>query len=555
MATRKRRKKYNRIDTSNKYWYRAKSAVDIIPKPPNRIESKILLKYVCDTYVTQGDLAGKRFGEVMLPWQERIIRWLPHVDEVAIKMGKGSGKSFAVAAIALGLSEMWTAERSHQRGLIVIVAANIESAKIVFGHIHEAIMYDPWSAQRWHPNVSSRSLTNLESGIVIQVIPPKLNRAIGLRPCLVVLDELHEAAEIKGFDDVIRQLVLGSRNWEDAKWVTITTAPPGYGAGYYIDWLNKARAVRDGKVKNNRFLPALFEFPVLQRKDIFFEDQKYWYFGMPSLQKTRRSKGTMLAKTMRQELEDSLNSVDVAGTGDYQSLLSQRLGIEMEERQGKGVTPLALHWKGGILDQKIETEAHQIIATCDPSEGLEDPFAVCLLHDYGDVIVAESRQWVTHMAYKEAIPRLQRVYDKAIESEELKLYETDREIQDDVIDFLKGIVGYPIFGGDAAGLVGWPERFAQQIGQYIPVPQGWQLHAAYREACGAIHAGRLKSYRAPLLEQNVKNLRVEGNRLLKAGATTSSNVSAGKIDGVMALISAIYIRETNLTVDISAMVG
>lgn len=543
--------------TANPQWFDAKKAEDIIAKPPRSSESDDLMYYVGLMKITQGPMHGKRLSEVILPWQERLVRWIPHVAELAVKCGKGSGKSVLVAGIALGMVMRWVATRSHKRGLVVIMAANIDSANIVFGHIYEAILADDHLKNAFKSNARGRSLTHKESGIVIQVIPPRKNRAVGLRPGLLLVDELHEAAAVTEFDDVLRQLILGGQNWPDFTQISITTAPIDRGKGYYVEWLTRARAVRDGKVKNPRLLPALFEFPVLERPDIEPEDEKYWYFGMPSLITRKGGKGTMDASAMRMELDDATQDLNVVGSGAFQNLLSQRLGIEMEERQGGGLTLLAEFWGGNAVN-RIPDIYDGLYVACDPSEGLNDPFAVVTLTVSGRMMYVKSRQWVTQEGYDRAPNVLKRIYDEAIAAGELFVRATDEEIEADVHAYCRSIEARslitPMFGGDALGLAGFKQRFESTLGTYVAVPQNWQLMASFMAAQGAAHAGRLKHLDQPLLSRNVSNLRIEGRQFLKADANIAK-AGIEKIDGTMAMLSAIHMKETQPLVVVESMIG
>ena len=543
--------------TANPQWFNATSSVDMIPVPPDGEASDAALYYVGLTKLTQGPLADRRFGEVVLPWQERIVRWLPHVDEIDIKCGKGSGKSFMVSAIALGMVMQWVSEGSHRRGLVAIMAANVESAKIVFTHIHEAILADSHLEKEFKSNVQSRSLTHIRSGIVIQIIPPMLKRAVGLRPVLLIVDELHEAAKASEFQTALLQLTQGGKNWDDFKRITITTAPPERAEGYYIDWLAMARAVRDGRIDNPRLLPVLFEFPVLQRPDLDPDDEAYWYFGMPSLIMEPGGMGTMDAKAMRDELQDALKKLDIAGTETYQNLLSQRLGIEAEERQGSGLTYLADYWETGRAD-KLPDAGYQLFVALDPSAGLDDPFAMVELRKIGGLFFFHSRQWLTQDGYDKSANVLKRLYDEAIEAGELHLVESSDDIEKEVhaacADLVAAHRDYPLFGGDAAGMAGMAERFRERFGDYMAVPQGWQLMASFEAAVALVHAGRLRHIGQPLLTANVRNLRIMNNRLVKNDGN-AKGVGRDKIDAAMAMLSTIHMAETQPLVSVDAMIG
>lgn len=470
-----------------------------------------------------------------------------------------SGKSAMVAGIALGRVMLWAETGQHRRGLVAVLAANVESAKIVFNHINEAILADPHIKKAFKTNVQARSLTHIESGIVIQVLPPKLNRAVGLRPGLLVVDELHEAARQNEFEEALTQLRQGGKNWRDFCQISITTAPVDKGEGYYVDWLTRARAVRDGKVVNPRLLPALFEFPVLQRPELDIENPKNWFFGMPSLITEPDGPGTMDAEAMQLELQDATQNLDITGTGDYQKVLSQRLGIEAEERQGGGQTLLAEFWDGNVVDI-FPQSFDSVCVAIDPSAGLADPFAVVMLGKIGSAYYAKARQWLTHEAYERSNRGLRRIYDQAIKCGELALSDTADDIAAEALqvaqDFGAQGQGWPIFGGDALGLAGFSEKARNAFGEYKAVPQGWQLMAAFEAAAGAAHSGALKHAGQPLFSANVKNLRIDNGRLRKADASyVGSDKGLEKIDAAMALLSAIHLAENQETVNVAGMIG
>ncbi|WP_171133731.1 MULTISPECIES: terminase large subunit domain-containing protein [unclassified Ruegeria] len=111
-------------------------------------------------------------------------------------LGKGSGKSVSVGAFALGYVMLSSILRINTRGQVVIMAANIEGAKIVFNHVLEAILADDELRPLFRSNAQSKSLTHITSGIVIQIISCSMRNAVGRRPVLLILDELHEMAQL-----------------------------------------------------------------------------------------------------------------------------------------------------------------------------------------------------------------------------------------------------------------------------------------------------------------------------------------------------------------------
>ena len=69
---------------------------------------------------------------------------------------------------------------------------------VVFHHIQEAILADDELRPLFRSNVTAKSLTHETTGIVIQIISCSMKNAVGRRPVLLLLDELHEMADAIG---------------------------------------------------------------------------------------------------------------------------------------------------------------------------------------------------------------------------------------------------------------------------------------------------------------------------------------------------------------------
>jgi len=243
-----------------------------------------------------------------------------------------------------------------------------------------------------------------------------------------------------------------------------------------------------------------------------------------------------------------LTTTDVAGLQAYQNLLSQRLGIEADERQGGGLTLLSEYWDDCKTDALPAFASNAVYIACDPSSGLSDPFATTLMYEVNGVLCVLSRQWLTEEGYSRAPNKLRRIYDQANAARELIVVPSTQypvpsthEIESGVFSYINEIIsragGGATCGGDAAGLSGFKERFESAVWTYEPISQGWQLHAAFERMCGLAFDNQLLHLGQPLLTANVKNLRVDGNKLKKADGGESGQGQA-KIDGVMAMLSA-----------------
>lgn len=549
------------VTTANPGWFNAKEPCDLIPDAVDADGNGLRMVNKAGLFlITQGPHAGRRFREVMLPWQAKVIRktFGDGVQELCLKVGKGSGKTTMVAAITLACVMDWALRGVNTRAHVVAVAANVASADILAQHVIEAVALDEHLRGAFRTYVANRELIHKASGITLKIIPPDLSRAVGLRPALVVTDEIHAAAdESKEFAAVVDQLRRGGMNWPDFLLIGITTAPTRRGKGYYQEWLNRARAVRDGRIVNPRLLPVLFEFPAVERPDLKVDDVAEWWRGMPSLITANNPLGTMHVDALLTELDEAVKDADINGSGKMELLLSQRLGIELTERGG-GITPLSEYWGRQTVAVFPSDIGATVAVAMDPSSGIDDPFAVVITFSLNNVHYCRSYQWLTQEGYKRGNEHMRMVYDKAIASGELSLCSNDLEIQTEVFALCKSLqLRQPMgimCGGDAAGLVGFTQRFEREVTSFYPIKQGWTLYASFEATIGMLHGGRLLHLGQPLLTENIHNLRNEGNRFYKDDGRASGQGFC-KIDGAMALLSSIELLATKKVFDVSTMIG
>ena len=232
-----------------------------------------------------------------------------------------------------------------------------------------------------------------------------------------------------------------------------------------------------------------------------------------------------------------------------------------------GISALADVWKNCLISEEnpaIYRSTPRIAVAVDPSPGINDPAAVALVKQSGSEIFVESRQFLTHGAYDKAPDRIRKVYDHAIKFGELSLHDTPAELESELFLWVRSKLategnGWPLCGGDAAGVAGFSARWESKVGmEYTAVPQGWQLMASWHEASALAHSGMLFHHGAPLLAENVRNLSVKdtgsGSRLVKRDGN-AAGVGWSKIDGAMAMLSAVHLLNSEPETDVSSMIG
>lgn len=535
--------------TANLEWSKAKSAVDLVPRLEIDLTLADRFVTLCGKFtLTQGAAAGKRFEEVMLPWQKAMLHASFQCRETFLVVGKGSGKTVGIAAYAIAFVMLSHIRKINTRGLVAVVASSIPTARVCFDHIQHAILADDELRQQFKSNVQSRSITHISSGITIQILSCSMDAAVGRRPCLLIVDEMHEVSTIANHKPVIDQLRLGGRNWgSDFKTVVISTMPVGKLEGEFARLYNYGCKVRDGKVADNDFLPIMFTFPLLERTDLDPLDESQWFRGMPSLT-TSSQVGTMDSEELRRELEAAAKAEDGDG---FTNLLSQRLGIANNLRDEDAESILHSRWHKCPEASPIVPIGLPVVAGVDMG-GIDDPAALCVLFERGGETYAIINQYLTQAGYKRATDSLRDVYDAAIKVGSLKLFDTIDDLTAAMVEQATQVNNNnrssTVLGGDEHGVSGAKRMFEDAGLTFNSVPQTWVLGAALNALEGIILDRKLHHNHCPLAAENVRNLLIEhlpsGNKRLKKRDAGLSGQGSAKIDGTIALINAVHLLKT-----------
>jgi phage terminase large subunit-like protein len=558
--------------TANPNWQFAEGPTDLIPTtsdPTKRGER--MVRMVGQTLITQGEHAGKRFAEVMMPWQADLVRYTfgqtdakgnREVARVGLLIAKGQGKTVLAAAIALAFVVDSHQRGVNKRGLVLIVAAGIASAGIAFQAIHESVLADEHLREEFKSFTARRALRHVASGIEIRVIPPDLGAAVGLRPVLLLLDEIHQAAvDSKDFSTVIDQARRGGANaGVEFLEIGVTTAPAEKSVGFYSEWVAHMKAVRDGKLQDPSTLPVLYQWPV-ERTELDLGDDTQWWRGCPSLKYSDGDKGTMDATMLRKELLQAQQ--DQVGKS-LELLLSQRMGIEPEQRKTNSKSGLVAMWdQCATLHGRPQNLAKLAIAF-DPSSGVDDLFAVGMATmDADGVVAVRVTQHILQSGFDKVPSTYRAIYQDAINQRELFVHDTYAQMETAILDSVMAETHAAgcsyIYGGDRWGMSGFAVRAQERLGgEFKDVSQGWKLSAALAETEALMSSSLLEHAGTPLLTWNVSNLVLDTTgsvpKFRKADAGLSGQ-GASKIDGAMALLSSVELLGHVQTLDVLTLIG
>ncbi|WP_412554509.1 terminase TerL endonuclease subunit [Shimia sp. MIT1388] len=529
--------------TANPLWMHAPDAQSLVPVLLQNAELADKFIHLCGKFrMTQGQVAGLRLEECWLPWQKDALRASFQVRNSLWILGKGSGKSVSIAAFALGFVMLSANLKINTRGLVAVVAPTIQTARIVFDHVLEAVLSDEELRPMFRTNAQSRSLIHDATGMTIQILSCDMQSAVGKRPNVLILDETHELANISAAPAVVHQLRLGGANWGSSfKMLSISTMPVLAPKGEFKRQLNYAKSVRDGTIKDDDFLPLLFTFPMSERPDLDPLDHNHWWRGMPSL-RTDFQQGTMDADELRRELAEASESDDLES---FSLTLSQRLGIERNENLENAETVLHAEWKNCAKGTPVQTS---YCAVGVDAGGVDDPMAVAIARrpqGNAQALQFHIHQFLTTAGFERATSSMQEVYEEAQASKTLHIFDRVEQCDDAVFDLITQAQPDHV-GGDEHGRAGFTARLREVTGrEFISVPQNWQLSAALASLESRLLDGAIQHNGCPLVASNVENLLVEelasGNRRLKKRDNLLSGQGYMKIDGIIAAINAVSI--------------
>lgn len=190
--------------------------------------------------VNQGEHAGQAFK--VLPWQREFLEQAlaPGVQQAALSIGRGNGKTTLVAALA---SAFIVGPLRQPRAEVPVVAASYAQARIAFEHVQAFLEREFYPRSDWRVTDSLHwsLIEHKPSRARLRVMSSNPKRAHGLAPALIIADEPAQWSEGDGermYSALITSLgkipgsrfvALGTRPRSGAHWFArlLTTDAPG----------------------------------------------------------------------------------------------------------------------------------------------------------------------------------------------------------------------------------------------------------------------------------------------------------------------------------------
>ena len=501
------------------------------------------------------DVPGQpRLKEAAGQWQRDMVRAIfgslvdgeRMVPEVFAMLPKKNSKTTGGAAITLTGLLMNVRPRAE----FIYVGPTQEVADLAFQQTVGMIEADEYLNKRFHVAHHTKTITDRRNKARLKIKTFDMKVVTGSKPAFVLLDELHLMSTINGAGRVIGQIRGGLIPNPEAVLIMITTQSDQPPAGSFKTELQYARGVRDGRIKNGRTLPILYEFPEAMQRDGSWRDPKIWPMVLPNVGKSI---------TVERLIAEYAGAVE-KGDEEERRWASQHLNIEIG---------LALHadrWPG--VDYWVEAAEpgltlESLLARCDVATigidggGLDDllGFAVIGREKITRHWLVWSRAWAHPIVLKRRKEIAETLRDFAADGDLVMCAEPTQDIRE-VVDLCKQVQAsglLPAKEGIGADKLGLPALVDELIaagfdtdangGTITGIGQGGFLNDAIIGTERKLADGTMKHAGQALMRWAVENAKVE----LKGSARAVTKQASGtaKIDPFIAMLNAAKLMSRN----------
>ena len=472
-------------------------------------------------------------------WQRDLVRavfgsWdgeARHIREFFALVPKKNAKTTGGAAIMVTALLM----NRRPRAEFLLVAPTQEVSALAFRQAVGMIEADPVLAAKFHVRDHIRTIVFRPTGAFLKVksFDPKI--VTGSKPAGVLLDELHVIAEAPDADRVIGQLRGGMISQPEAFLLTITTQSERPPAGVFKAELQKARAVRDGRL-TAPLLPLLYEFP----DGMDWRDPTNWRTVTPN-------DGFSITTD---RLVPDWEAAQAAGPEEVRRWASQHLNVEV------GLALKSDGWAGAEYWERQAEPALTLSALMARSEvvtvgidggGLDDLLGFAVLGRERDTgrWLSWNCAWAHPVVLKRRQSEAPKLRDFAAAGE-LRIVERVGQDLDDLVSICAevnaaGLLpekhGIGIDPGNSHAVVDALTAAGFTAEQMAAVSQGWRLGGAIKLTERKLAEGSLVHAGQSLMAWCAGNAKVEpkGNAML----ITKQASGSAKIDPLMATFNAV----------------
>lgn len=497
---------------------------DVVGRPP--------LAEICRPWVT--DFVGAIFGSYDAEQGRRLI------TEYFLCVSKKNSKSSIAAAIMLtALIRNW-----RHSAEFIVVAPTVEIANNSFLPAQDMIAANAELARLFHVQAHYRTITHRTTGAMLKVLAADSDSVGGKKATGILIDELYLFGSKPYAENMFREATGGLASRPEGFIIYLSTQSDEPPAGVFRQKLMYARGVRDGRIKDRRFLPVLYEFP-----------EKMIKSGAHLLPENFRLTNPNLGLSVDQEfLQRELAKAQENGEESVRGFAAKHLNVEVGLALQTNIWPGALFWE----DQGRSMGLDDLLARCEvvtigiDGGGLDDMLAIAVIgrDEASGRWLHWAHAWVHPIVLDRRRSEAARLRDFERDGD-LTIVDYDGQDIEEVADFVEQCESAEVLdriGVDAAGIGSIVDAIVAKgiaFDRIVGISQGWRLVGAIKTLERKLAEHSLEHGAAPLMAWSVSNARVEprGNAIV----ITKQQSGTAKIDALMATFNAVALMAMNPT--------
>lgn len=491
-----------------------------------------LMGEACEPWVL--DLVAALFGSYDPTTRRRMI------TNYFLMVSKKNGKSTIAAGVmltALILNE-------RQSGEFIILAPTKEAADNAYKPLRDMIKADEDLEARFHEQEHIRTITDRLNNATLKVVAADSATVTGKKAIGVFIDELHEFGKQARAAGMLTEATGGLASRPEGFVFYCTTQSNEAPSGVFKAKLDYARAIRDGRIVDKRFMPIIYEFPQWMITAGKHRDLANAYVTNPNWG----------VSVDQQVIEQKYQEAQAEGEGAIKDFLAKHLNVEIGLSLKSDRWAGAEFWEAQAVPEGLTFE--QLLDRCEVIDvgidggGLDDLLGFAAVGR--DKFTRQWLLWTHAWAHPSVLERRKseaaRFQDFAGNGD-LTLVET---IGDDVQEIAKLVSRVEIaglldkVGLDPSGIGAILDALAESgipEAKIIGISQGWKLNGAIKTTERKLAEGGLLHGGQPMMAWCCGNARVvpAGNAIL----ITKQASGLAKIDPLMAAFNAISLLSLN----------
>ena len=455
-----------------------------------------------------------------------ISEWLVSVSKKNFKSGLAAG------IMMTALIRNW--RQSAEYG---ILAPTIEVANNSFFPARDMILKDEELADLFQVQGHVRTITHRTSGATLKVIAAENETVGGKKFTGVLFDELWLFGKRLNAADMMREATGGLTSRPEGFVISLTTMSNEAPCGVFREKLLYGRGVRDGRIKDKKFVPVLYEFPKHMIDDKSYRDPKNWYVTNPN----------MGASVDAERLDDLHKQAVEAGEealiGFFAKHINYEIGLAMQSDRWMG----ADYWESCAaprFDLEELIRRSDVIDVGIDGGGLDDLLGLAVLGR--DAKTGKWLLWVRAWAHPSVLERRKseasRFADFARDGDLVMVARIGDDVKEvaEIVARCESSGKLDKVGLDPIGLGGIMDSLLEyDVPQekIIGITQGWKMSGAILTAERRVAEGNLEHSGSDLMNYSIGNVRIEprGN----AQIATKQAAGRAKIDPFLAFLNAV----------------